>query len=128
MHDRILNPYLLFKAQSNDSFSACMHASFHTKKHKIPKTHAYRAAVDTENSLWRPVLSVQAHTVCATKKRNVQPQLTPTCRHALVTHNTSDDFVLVNRSNGQKPQAVAHQSSCVAHVDTENEFVFIDCE
>jgi len=128
MHDRILNPYLLFQAQSNDMFSAYMDASFHTKQHKTPKAHTHRAAMATENSLWRPVLSVLPHTVRATKKQNVQPPLTPTCRHALVQHNTSDDFVLVNRLNTKKPPAVAQQSSCVAHADTENEFVFVDCE
>jgi len=128
MHDRILNPYLLFKAQSNDMFSAYMDTSFHTIKQKIQKAHTHRAVVDTENSLWRPVLSVHPHTRSDTKKRNVQPSLTPTCRHALVPHNTPDDFVLVNRSNAQKPRAVAQQSSCAAHVDTENEFVFVDYE
>ena len=128
MHDRILNPYLLFKAPVNDMFSAYMDASFHTKKQSTPMAHAYRPALDTGKSLWHPALSVQPRTVRATKKHSVRPKFAPAHKHCLITPEASDDFVLVDRLHCQNPAVASNKSSCAAKQHTETDFVLVDYE
>ena len=53
MHERILNPFLLFKAAPNDMFSVFMNASFHTTRLKHAPRNANTNAA-AENTVWCP--------------------------------------------------------------------------
>jgi len=76
MHDRILNPFLFYKAAPNDMFSVFMNTSFNAAPLKSTATCVGVDPKNTENAIWSPVAGSdspleQASLLCSRKQRFV---------------------------------------------------------
>jgi len=153
MHERILNPFLLFKAAPNDMFSVFMNTSFNNallnrtpKYANGDKTHAGTAVWCLDNPVvsesladstrQRPIAKKPSAQLTAMAAKKTPASACPRAKHA------ADDFVLVNNwdlyanNNANITTASAllllHPIDDTQSVqyDTENEteFVFVDSE
>jgi len=147
MHNRILNPFLLFKAAPNDKFSIFMESSFITKSPQKPAIHRHRQTLDIESVVWPPVATTEKkiakrRMVVATKYRPISEPSNSTSKQVIVQepkdtscHNetpATDDFVVVNNWDSyHKLNAgcfidTGSGTESDNEIDKETDFVFVD--
>lgn len=152
MHERILNPFLLFKAAPNDMFSVFMNASFHPALLKHAPRNANAAAENTEwcpatrsdDPVRSPNRTSRADSTtqrASAKKPSKHAKATAATKNPVSPH-PPDDFVLVynwdphanHNNNITAPPALlqVHPVHTIESIqkdtDNENDFVLVDSE
>jgi len=155
MHERILNPFLLFKAAENDMFSVFMNTSFNNALLKKTPKYAHGDKTHAEPTVWCPIVgadnpvvadSTRQGSIC--KKPSSQLKTATAHKTPAAVHPRAPcvpgDFVLVNNWDSYantNAKITAASALLLVHCiddghrvqhDTDNEadfdFVFVDSE
>ena len=148
MHERILNPYLLYKASLNDPFSILMNSAFKESQPSHPPRVYPSRKIQKETAVWSPLgqtehpSSALRPAECVIKRRavgvstqntlsSVQKTLfadpIPTLGTHVITNEdpTPDDFVLVVDDNDV---ASIQDLDAIHLADIDTDFVVVEYE